>query len=167
MLPAVARVASAAAKILSLPELLQRLEPRRATAERLVLTNGCFELLHLGHIRYLMAASELGDVLVVGLNSDRSIRRLKEPGRPLVPESQRAEVLAALACVDFVSLFDELTAELLVRALRPEVYVKGGDYEGQTPPEAVLAQSLGGQVKVLELVPGCSTTELVRRIRAT
>jgi D-beta-D-heptose 7-phosphate kinase/D-beta-D-heptose 1-phosphate adenosyltransferase len=100
----------------------------REAGARIVLTNGVFDLLHVGHVRYLQQASTLGDVLVVGLNSDTSTQRLKGPQRPLIPEDERAEVLAALACVDVVTLFEEDTAETLVAVLRPDVYVKGGDY---------------------------------------
>ena len=152
-------------KILALPDLLERLRPSRATGARLVLTNGCFELLHRGHVRYLTAAAGLGELLVVGLNSDASVRRLKEPGRPLVPEDERAEVLAAIGCVDYVTIFDAPTAEGLVEALRPEVYVKGGDYASHPPPEAAVAQGLGGEYRTLALEPGLSTSGLVRRIR--
>jgi rfaE bifunctional protein nucleotidyltransferase chain/domain len=130
-----------------------------------VLTNGCFDILHRGHVRYLNAAAELGDVLVVGLNSDASVRGLKEPDRPLVPEDERAEVLAALACIDYVTIFDDPTAEELVKQIRPEVYVKGGDYEGRPLPEAALVQALGGEIRLIPVVPGVSTTALVRRIR--
>jgi rfaE bifunctional protein nucleotidyltransferase chain/domain len=130
-----------------------------------VFTNGCFDLLHRGHVRYLAAAAELADLLVVGVNSDRSVRQLKDPTRPLVPEDQRAEVLAALACVDFVTIFDEPTAIELVRALRPEVYVKGGDYAGRLPPEAPIVEQHGGEFRLVGLEPGLSTSELVRKIR--
>jgi rfaE bifunctional protein nucleotidyltransferase chain/domain len=153
------------AKILPLRELLDRLTPRRAAGQRVVLTNGCFDLLHSGHVRYLAAAAELADILIVGLNSDASVRQLKKPGRPLVPESERATVLAGLGCVDYLTIFDEPTAERLVEAVRPELYVKGGDYEGRPPPEATLAARLGAELRLLPLVPGVSTSELVRRIR--
>ncbi len=103
---------------------------RQQGGERGVFTNGCFDLLHLGHVTYLQRARALGDFLIVALNSDRSTRRLKGPRRPLVPERERAEILSALACVDYVTIFDEPTAEGLVRLLRPAVYVKGGDYAG-------------------------------------
>jgi rfaE bifunctional protein nucleotidyltransferase chain/domain len=152
-------------KIVELPVLVDLLAGRRADGERIVLTNGCFELLHRGHVRYLAAAAKLADLLVVGLNSDASVRALKGPGRPLVPEHERAEVLAALGCVDFVLIFDAPTAEGLVEALKPEVYAKGGDYADRSPPEAVLVQRLGGEFRVLELVHDSSTTALVRRIQ--
>ena len=154
-------------KIVTLAGLLARLGPRRTAGERVVFTNGCFDLLHRGHVRYLAAAAELAEILVVGLNSDASVRALKEPGRPLVPQAGRAEVLAALACVDFVTIFDQPTAAGLIEAIRPEVYVKGGDYAERQPPEAALACALGGEFRALPLVAGSSTSELVRRIRVT
>lgn len=110
--------------------LARTLAERRAEGARAVFTNGCFDLLHVGHVRYLRRARALGNLLIVGVNSDDSARRLKGPGRPLVPEEERAEVLAALGCVDYVTIFDEDTASALVAALRPEVYAKGGDYAG-------------------------------------
>ena len=154
---------SPAAKILPLDGLLAQLAARRAGGQRVVLTNGCFDLLHVGHVRYLASAARLAEILVVGVNTDASVRALK-PGRPLVPADQRAEVLAALGCVDFVTLFDEPTAEQLVRAVRPEVYVKGGDYADRTPPEAVAVRELGGRFQTLDLVPGISSSELARRL---
>lgn len=154
-------------KILPLAVLLERLAPRRAAGERVVFTNGCFDLLHRGHVRYLAAAAELGDILVVGLNSDASVRQLKGPDRPLVPQEERAEVLAALACVDYVTIFDAPTATSLVQALRPDVYVKGGDYADHRPPEAEVAEAYGGVFRLVELVPGRSTSDLVRRIRVS
>jgi rfaE bifunctional protein nucleotidyltransferase chain/domain len=160
------RAASPERKILPPPALLERLAPRRAAGERVVLTNGCFDLLHRGHVRYLADAAELAEVLVVGLNSDASVRALKEPGRPLVPQDERAEVLAALACIDYVTIFDAPTAHGLLEAVRPDFYVKGGDYADRPPPEAALARALGVEFRLLELVPGSSTSELIRRIRA-
>ena len=154
-------------KIVTLAGLLASLGPRRAGGERVVFTNGCFDLLHRGHVRYLAEAAELADILVVGLNSDASVGGLKEPGRPLVSQDGRAEVLAALACVDFVTIFNEPTAAGLIEAIRPEVYVKGGDYAEHEPPEAGLVRALGGEFRTLPLVAGCSTSELLRRIRAT
>lgn len=140
---------------------------RRAAGQRVVFTNGCFDLLHRGHVRCLAAAAELGDVLVVGLNSDASVRALKQAGRPLVPQDERAEVVAALESVDYVVVFDEPTAENLVRAIRPDVYVKGGDYADREPPEAAIARALGGEFRLLEYVPGSSTSELLRRLRSS
>jgi D-glycero-beta-D-manno-heptose 1-phosphate adenylyltransferase len=118
----------AGAKALTREELLRWVAERRGAGARIIFTNGVFDLLHVGHVRYLRQARRLGDALVVGLNSDASTRRLKGPNRPLVPEGERAEVLGALTCVDAVSVFDETTAEALVAAVRPDVYAKGGDY---------------------------------------
>lgn len=141
---------------------------RQAQRGVVVMTNGHFDLLHIGHVRYLQAARALGDVLLVGLNSDASARARK-PGRPLVPEADRAELLAALACVDAVVIFDDLTAIHLVHALRPEVYVKGGDWgrpDGPQPPEAAVVTGYGGRVAYLPYVPDRSTTLIIERIRA-
>ncbi len=148
--------------------LAEALAWRAAQSGKVVFTNGHFDLLHVGHLRYLQAARALGDALVVGLNSDASTAARK-PGRPLVPEAERAELLAALACVDVVVIFDALTANALVVALRPEVYVKGGDWgrpDGPRPPEAELVAAYGGQVAFLPYVPDRSTTLIIQRIRA-
>jgi rfaE bifunctional protein nucleotidyltransferase chain/domain len=131
-----------------------------------VFTNGVFDLLHVGHVRYLQAARELGQVLFVGLNSDLSAQKLKGPGRPLVPQAERAEILCALACVDYVLVFDEPTAERVVEALQPDVYTKGGDYANETGkalPEAQSVQSYGGRVVILPYMSGHSTTRIVER----
>lgn len=147
-----------------LPGLGERL---RREGRRVVFTNGCFDLLHVGHARYLAAARALGDVLVVGVNSDVSVRRLKGPERPLVPERERAELLAALRCVDFVTLFDEATPEAAIAALRPDIHVKGGDYRAEELPETAVVRSCGGEVKILPFVEGRSTSALVAAIRKT
>ena len=146
--------------------LAARLAVRRADGARVVFTNGCFDLVHPGHVRYLAAARALGDVLVVGLNDDASVRRLKGPGRPVLAALERAEVLAALASVDHLVLFAEDTPLTLVRTLEPDVLVKGADWatEDIVGGEDVLAA--GGRVERIPLVPGVSTSELLRRIRA-
>jgi D-beta-D-heptose 7-phosphate kinase/D-beta-D-heptose 1-phosphate adenosyltransferase len=130
-----------------------------------VLTNGTFDLLHIGHVRYLQAARELGDVLVVGINSDESVRGYKGPGRPVVPQDERAEIVAALRCVDYTTIFDEPTATHLVEALQPDIYAKGGDYaHGNKPlPEAAAVERYGGEVRIIPLVEGRSASELIRR----
>ena len=156
-----------AGKLYALGPLQEQAATLRAGGGRLVLTNGCFDLLHVGHVRYLQAARELGDFLIVGLNSDASTRALKGPGRPLVPAAERAEVLAALACVDAIVVFDEPTAETLVATLRPEIYVKGSDYAEAELPEARIVHQYGGEVRRLPAIPGVSTTALVARIRGT
>lgn len=138
----------------------------RADGAAVVFTNGCFDVLHAGHVRYLAAAKAMGDFLVVGLNSDASVRRLKGEGRPVNPEADRAEVLDALRAVDIVTVFDEPTAEELVRIVRPDVYVKGGDYTMETLPEGRIVQEYGGRVEFVPLVEGRSTTNILARIRS-
>jgi D-beta-D-heptose 7-phosphate kinase/D-beta-D-heptose 1-phosphate adenosyltransferase len=165
-------------KISTLDPLLHLRPAWRAGGSTLVFTNGVFDLLHLGHVRYLQEARALGDVLVVGLNSDASVRRLKGPARPLVPQAERAELLAALACVDHLVIYDTDTAEHLVASLRPEVYVKGGDYARAAAadsaaatssppkplPEAEVVKAYGGRVVLVPYLAGYSTTELIDRI---
>lgn len=149
-------------------DLLQKCQQLRQQGKRVVFTNGCFDLLHVGHIRYLRQARALGDCLIVGLNSDGSMRQLKGPERPLVPQEERAEILAALSAVDHVVIFEELTAERLVSLLRPDIYVKGGDYQtggGKELPEERIVASYGGRVVILPLVPGRSTSSLIENIR--
>jgi rfaE bifunctional protein nucleotidyltransferase chain/domain len=142
---------------------------REAAAGRVVvMTNGHFDLLHVGHVRYLIAARRLGDALIVGLNSDDSAR-LRKPGRPLVPEDERAELVAAMGCVDAVVIFDDVTANGLVAALQPDIYVKGGDWGqpgGPQPPEAEIVVAYGGRVVYLPYVANRSTSNLIARIRA-
>ena len=147
--------------------LAARADALRACGKRVVFTNGVFDILHVGHVRYLQAARTLGDALLVGINADASVRRLKGPTRPLNPEDERAEVIASLACVDGVCLFAEDTPEEMIRAVRPNIHAKGGDYDGPDAlPETPLVRSLGGEVIILPLVPGRSTTRLVQRIEA-
>lgn len=145
--------------------LVAEIERRRPPA-RVVLTNGWFDLLHLGHARVLEHAASLGDLLIVGINDDDSVRSMKSTERPLTPAGDRAEMIGALACVDYVVIFPERTAERLVHALRPDVYVKGGDYDESELPEAAVVRRLGGEVVLAPLLPGRSTSELLQRIRA-
>ncbi len=157
-------IESVTGKILSRAALVSALEPRRARGERIVFTNGCFDILHVGHARYLAQAHALGDLLVVGLNSDNSVQMLKGPQRPLVPENERAEMLAHLASVDYVSLFDEERPDALIEVVRPHVHVKGGDYREEDLPEAAVVRRHGGKVVIMPLVEGRSTTNIIRRI---
>lgn len=138
-----------------------------SAGRRLVFTNGCFDLLHAGHVRYLQQARQLGDALVVGLNSDRSVRELKGEGRPINCQDDRAEVLAALGCVDYVVVFDGKRATDLLRAVRPHIYAKGGDYtpESLDSDERAALDGAGAEIKILPLVPGRSTTSVVERLR--
>jgi D-beta-D-heptose 7-phosphate kinase/D-beta-D-heptose 1-phosphate adenosyltransferase len=150
-----------------LEALLPRLVERRSRGQRIVLTNGCFDIIHRGHITYLNQARALGDLLVVGVNSDESIRRLKGPERPINTLEDRIQVLAALNCVDHVVPFEEDTPHRLVKAIRPHIFVKGGDYTRDRLPEAALVEELGGRVEILPLVRDRSTTRIISRIRAT
>ena len=138
----------------------------RAKGAAVVFTNGCFDVLHAGHVRYLTKARAMGDFLVIGLNSDDSVRRLKGNGRPINTENDRAEVLDALRAVDAVTIFGEPTAEALIATVRPDVYVKGGDYTLETLPEAKIVQEYGGHVELVPLVGGRSTTNVIERIRS-
>ena len=156
----------AGAKILPLAALRRRLAAHRRSGQRIVFTNGVFDLLHPGHVRYLRAARRLGDRLVVGVNSDRSARRLgKGPRRPLVGASDRAEVLAALEMVDYVIVFDAATPLELIRALQPDVLVKGGDWTDDRIVGADVVLARGGTVKSLRFAKGYSTTNLIERMR--
>ncbi len=160
-------------KILVRDKLAEEVQHRQAEGERGVFTNGCFDLLHLGHVRYLQEARALGDFLILALNSDEGVRLLKGSGRPLVSEDERAEILAALTCIDYVTVFDEPTAGPLVALLQPAIYVKGGDYEGLESdipdtsrlPEAKVVQEYGGVVRLIPYLPHHSTTELIEAIK--
>ena len=148
--------------------LLSVLAQDRAKGRRIVFTNGCFDLMHVGHTRYLQAARLLGDLLVVGVNSDASVRMLNKAGdRPIVPESQRAEVVAALRCVDYVVVFSEPDPGRVIAAIQPDVLVKGGDWPLEKIVGRDLVEARGGLVTTIPLVPGLSTTGLVQRIRST
>lgn len=152
-------------KVLPLPELLEALKPLKAKGKKVVFTNGCFDLLHVGHIRCLRDAKKQGDILVIGLNSDSSVRKLKGPNRPIIPEAERAEILAALEPVDFVTIFSGDVPITLVEAIKPDVYVKGGDYQEDEVPEVELVKSYGGQVYFSPEIKGKSTSGLIGRIR--
>lgn len=153
--------------ILTRRDIGLRASALRAEGKRVVFTNGVFDILHIGHVRYLQEARALGDALLVGVNSDASVRRLKGPTRPVNPEDERAEVLDALACVDGVCLFSEDTPHDLIEVVRPDIHAKGGDYVNPDAlPETPLVRRLGGEVVILPLVPGRSTTGLLERVSA-
>jgi rfaE bifunctional protein nucleotidyltransferase chain/domain len=141
-------------------------DDQRRRGLRVVFTNGHFDLLHVGHLRYLQAARALGDILVVGVNDDATTTARKGPGRPIIPQDERAELLAGLACVDYVTVFPEPTAERCIERLRPAIYVKGGDYApgGTELPEARVVAAYGGDTVILPLTPGRSTSALVAKI---
>ena len=136
----------------------------RQRGRRIVLANGAFDLLHVGHVRYLQGAAAEGDILVVAVNSDHSVRLSKGPDRPVVPEAERAELIAALSGVDHVVVFDDKTVEGILRALRPDVHAKGTDYTADSVPEAALVRSLGGEVRIVGYPKDHSTTEMIRRL---
>jgi len=156
-----------ARKIVARAELVEQLAARRAGGDQIVFTNGCFDLLHVGHARCLAQARALGDLLVVGLNSDSSVRALKGPDRPLVPQEERAELLAHLQAVDYVCVFEEERPDALLEAVRPHVHVKGGDYREEDLPEAPVVRRHGGRVVIVPLAEGRSTTILLQRILTT
>jgi len=153
-------------KIVDLEELSDRSEKLRSAGKKLVATNGCFDLLHVGHVRYLQAARALGDLLAVGLNADRSARELKGGGRPITTESDRAEVLAALECVDLVTVFPEMRATRFLAAARPAIYVKGGDYRSDTlnEEERAALKKIGAEIRLIPFEAGYSTSRLIEEI---
>jgi rfaE bifunctional protein nucleotidyltransferase chain/domain len=151
-------------KLLSLESLEPVVAARKASGKTVVFANGCFDLLHVGHIRYLQGARQLGDVLVVGLNSDQSVRRLKGPQRPLMQENERAEILAALACVDYVVIFQEPNVEAVLRVLKPDIHCKGTDYTEETVPEREVVRSYGGRVAIAGDPKDHSTRDLIQDI---
>ena len=155
------------ARRVSLEEAAEIAARLNAAGKRLVLANGCFDLLHVGHVRYLEDARRLGDALLVAVNSDASVRRLKGPGRPIMPEAERAEILAALGCVDYVLVFDDDTAAALISRLRPAVHAKGTDYTEETVPERQSVLSHGGSVAIAGDPKGHSTRDLIERIVRT
>jgi rfaE bifunctional protein nucleotidyltransferase chain/domain len=154
---------NAAGKIAALERVAERLPAERANGRRIVLANGVFDLLHVGHVRYLEAAKLLGEILVVAVNSDRSARLSKGAGRPVIPESERAELIGALGCVDHVLIFDEPDVRAVIRALRPEVHAKGTDYTPLTVPERTEVESYGGKVEIVGDPKRHSSTELINR----
>ena len=139
-------------------------EDLKKKGKRIVFTNGCFDLLHLGHIRYLEKAKSLGDILVVGVNSDRSVQSLKGPERPILPEEERAEILSGLECVDYITIFDELTPLELISSLEPHILVKGGDWAKETTVGREVVERSGGEVVILPFVEGSSTSNLIETI---
>jgi len=153
-----------AAKIISRAEVRALGERLRRESRRIAFANGCFDLLHVGHIRYLQAAREQGDVLVVGINTDRAVSQLKGSGRPLLPVAARAELIAALESVDYVAVFDEPTASEILRELRPHVHCKGRDYTEETVPEREVVESLGGTVRIVGDTKNHSTRDILANL---
>jgi D-glycero-beta-D-manno-heptose 1-phosphate adenylyltransferase len=151
-------------RILKRDELIERVKADRAAGARIILANGCFDVLHVGHVRYLAGARELGDVLVVGVNSDEQVARLKGAGRPVMPARERAEIVASLESVTYVTIFGEPTVEQLLLTLKPDVHAKGTDYTEETVPERAVVRSYGGRVAIVGDPKDHSTSEILTRI---
>ena len=151
-------------KLKTLPELREIAAQARGAGQTIVFGNGCFDLLHVGHIRYLQGARELGDTLIIALNGDRSVRNLKGPGRPVMPEMERAEILAALECVDYIVVFNDATVDGLLNELRPDVHAKGTDYREETVPERETVLRYGGKIAIVGDPKEHSTREYLKRI---
>lgn len=152
-------------KVINLVELTSILEDLKSNNKTIITTNGCFDILHVGHVRYLAEARSLGDVLIVGLNSDDSVKRLKGPTRPINNENDRAEVLASLISVDYVVLFNEDTPVSLLSQIKPDIHAKGGDYNPDTLPESKTIQKNGGKLVFIQFVEGKSTTNIIEKTK--
>jgi D-glycero-beta-D-manno-heptose 1-phosphate adenylyltransferase len=152
------------ARILDRESLTAKVADLRERRAKIVLANGCFDLFHVGHLRYLMGAADLADVLVVGINSDEQTRKLKGEGRPQTPQNERAEIIAALRCVDIVTIFDEPTVEELLLAIKPDFHAKGTDYTTETVPERDIVRSYGGTVAIVGDPKDHSSTEIIKRL---
>jgi D-beta-D-heptose 7-phosphate kinase/D-beta-D-heptose 1-phosphate adenosyltransferase len=151
-------------KIKTRKELLRIIKDLKAKGKRIVFTNGCFDLLHIGHVRYLEKARALGDVLVVGVNSDSSVRKLKGPKRPILPEEERAGILSGLGCVDYITIFREIDPLKLITSLRPDLLVKGGDWTKEQTVGKEVVERLGGEVVIIPFIKGASTSNLIETI---
>ena len=151
-------------KILKLSDLLQVIEDLRKAGKRIVFTNGCFDILHVGHVRYLAAARSKGDALILGLNSDASVKSIKPDNRPIVNQDQRAEVLAGLACVDYITIFDDPDPLALIQTIKPDVLIKGADWKETDIIGSDVVKSYGGKVIRIEVVPDISTSRIIQRI---
>jgi rfaE bifunctional protein nucleotidyltransferase chain/domain len=153
--------------ILERDQLMAQVAARRQSGGRVVLANGCFDVIHVGHVRYLQGAKELGDVLIVGINSDKQVALLKGPGRPIMGERERAEIVASMEAVDFVTIFDEPTVESLLMLIRPDVHAKGTDYTEESVPERKVVLSYGGRVAIVGDPKNHSTSQLLGRLGAS
>jgi D-glycero-beta-D-manno-heptose 1-phosphate adenylyltransferase len=158
-------ILDAASRILDRPSLIARIQSEKAAGRKIVFANGCFDVLHAGHIRYLQGASELGDVLVVAVNADAQVSALKGIGRPILTEHDRAELVASIDAVDFVTVFDEPTVEQLLLAIQPAVHAKGTDYTEETVPERDVVRSFGGRIAIVGDPKNHSTSEILKRFK--
>lgn len=155
---------SESAPVLSRENVAEKVSRLRRRGAKIVLANGCFDLFHVGHIRYLAGAKELGDFLIVGINSDEQVKKLKGENRPFMPETERAEIVSALRFVDFVTIFDEPTVEQLIRAIRPDFHAKGTDYTADSVPEREIVRECGGQTAIVGDPKDHSSTELIQKV---
>ncbi|MGA1875747.1 MAG: adenylyltransferase/cytidyltransferase family protein [bacterium] len=146
-------------------ELVCLINRLRLEGKKIVLANGCFDLLHVGHIRYLTGAKRLGDILIVAINSDSSTRLLKGPSRPIFPQEERAEILSALSCIDFVTIFHELTVERLLLTIKPDIHAKGTDYTQESVPEAAIVRSYGGNVAIVGDPKDHSSSQILKELK--
>jgi glycerol-3-phosphate cytidylyltransferase len=151
-------------KLFSLSKAQKKIASLKTKNKTIVFTNGCFDIMHAGHISYLQAAKMLGDYLIIGLNSDKSVQKLKGPLRPIVSEQERLIILSALEMIDMIILFDDLTPIPLLQALQPHIQVKGGDYQPTDMPEYPIVKEYGGQIIILPFKPGCSTSNIINKI---
>ena len=151
-------------KIKNLGELVEIVEVLKKEGKKIVFTNGCFDLLHIGHVRCFRDSKKLGDVLIVAINSDRSVRSIKSPTRPIIPQDERAEIMSALKSVDYVIIFDQHDPLQIITSIRPDILVKGGDWDLDTIVGRDVVESYGGKVFALPLVPGVSTTQIINKI---
>lgn len=152
-------------KILSLSDMARKINELKSEGKKVVSTSGCFDIVHAGHVTYLEEAKTKGDVLIVLLNSDSSVRRLKGDNRPIVNEEERATVIAGLGCVDYVCLFDESTPCEMISKLQPDIFIKGGDYKGKHIPEMDVMSLYGGKVEYVSMIDGCSSTNIIEKIK--
>ena len=152
------------ALVLSREDLIEKVSQLRQNGAKIVLANGCFDLFHVGHIRYLAGAKELGDFLIVGINSDEQVKKLKGANRQFMPETERAEIVSAFRFVDFVTIFDEPTVEQLIRAIRPDFHAKGTDYTEDTVPEREIVRECGGQTAIVGDPKDHSSSELIEKV---
>jgi D-beta-D-heptose 7-phosphate kinase/D-beta-D-heptose 1-phosphate adenosyltransferase len=153
-------------KIKNITQIKKIISRLQAKGKKIVFTNGCFDILHYGHVKYLQDAKKLGDFLVIGVNSDASVRRLKGKSRPIIPAKDRLRTLAALGCVDFLVSFPQDTPRELIKSLQPDILVKGADWKGKTIVGSDIVKNYGGKVKTIKFIPGRSTTKLIRKIAA-
>jgi rfaE bifunctional protein nucleotidyltransferase chain/domain len=158
------KIVDATSLILDRSTLVGRITEAKANGSKIVFANGCFDVLHAGHVRYLQGARALGDVLVVGVNSDVQVARLKGKGRPILPEADRAEIVASIEAVDFVTIFDEPTVTELLLALKPDIHAKGTDYTEETVPERDVVRSYGGSIRIVGDPKNHSTSELLKKV---